>query len=422
MVAREEGMKVGYLNKYFTAVAVKRLSFVEADASVSNQHEFNGVSLLKQMFGTGKQRSVIPTIFMYMGDGNDDVATVGELTWYDARYNHPTRTEWRLYYPTNEVTTNAAAGDTLFICLKSDGKVLAIITQRDSVIENQLFWLFDVKPDDQSNGFITNTDLTNPPSDKVEIAAQMILRQIGIDATQETEDFTDMLINKFGNEFPTTRQFSEFARSTVIDVDPIEQPDDALVKWYSREETMFMCMEKHLIHNRLKEGFVVGGEVDVDGFIQFSLSVNNRRKSRAGLSLENHLEAIFEAQKIRCSRTPVTENKSKPDFIFPSIEHYKNEQFPASKLTMLGAKTTTKDRWRQVLKEANRIDRKHLITLEGAISENQTNEMIYDTLQLVVPKPIHGSYTNKQQKWLYTLEDFITEVREKQTFVDAIQP
>ena len=55
---------------------------------------------------------------------------------------------------------------------------------------------------------------------------------------------------------------------------------------------------------------------------------------------------------------------------------------------MLGSKTTAKDRWRQVLEEADRIKRKHLITLEGAISENQTKEIRSRTLQLVVPKEI----------------------------------
>ena len=83
---------------------------------------------------------------------------------------------------------------------------------------------------------------------------------------------------------------------------------------------------------------------------------------------------------------------------------------------MLGAKTTVKDRWRQVLEEADRIDRKHLITLEGAISENQTCEMISRNLQLVVPKPIHESFSEVQQTWLYSVEDFLSEVRERQAF------
>ena len=86
---------------------------------------------------------------------------------------------------------------------------------------------------------------------------------------------------------------------------------------------------------------------------------------------------------------------------------------------MLGAKTTAKDRWRQVLEEADRITRKHLITLEGAISENQTNEMISRKLQLVVPKGIHATFTPVQQSWLYSVEDFLDEVRERQSFEDS---
>ena len=50
-------MDAGFLNKYFSAVAAKHLSAVEADSDVSDQHEYNGVSLLKKMFGTEIGRS-----------------------------------------------------------------------------------------------------------------------------------------------------------------------------------------------------------------------------------------------------------------------------------------------------------------------------------------------------------------------------
>ena len=86
---------------------------------------------------------------------------------------------------------------------------------------------------------------------------------------------------------------------------------------------------------------------------------------------------------------------------------------------MLGAKTTAKDRWRQVLEEADRIERKHLITLEGAISEYQTDEMISRNLQLVIPKEIHATYSERQQKWLYSVSDFLQEVRERQLLDDS---
>ena len=107
---------------------------------------------------------------------------------------------------------------------------------------------------------------------------------------------------------------------------------------------------------------------DVESFIKYSLSVLNRRKSRAGKSFENHLEALFKIRKIRYSREAITENRVRPDFLFPSIEAYNDGSFDASLLTMLGVKTTCKDRWRQVLSEAARISNKHLITWRAAIS------------------------------------------------------
>lgn len=412
-------MEAGFLNQYFTAVAAKHLSAVEADAAVSNQHEYNGVSPLKDMFGTDVARKSIPTNFVYVSDEDEIIEAAGDLTWYDARFNHPTRTEWRLYYPTNDVTLNAQAGDTLFICLKPDGTVLEIIVRKNDLIENQLFWLFDIRPDDATNRFVANTNLNNPPADAVEFAARMILQRIGVELAAPTTDYTEMLVERFGTAFPTTREFSAFARSTVADADPVARPDVTLLSWYDREEAMFMCMERYLIQEKLRTGFITNGSVDVDSFIQFSLSVNNRRKSRAGLSLENHLEALFTENGIRYSHTPVTENRSKPDFIFPSIDLYRNLNYPAVQLTMLGSKTTAKDRWRQVLEEADRIERKHLITLESAISENQTDEMISRQLQLVVPEPIHATFTTRQRGWLFTVHDFLEEVRTKQVFSES---
>ena len=80
---------------------------------------------------------------------------------------------------------------------------------------------------------------------------------------------------------------------------------------------------------------------------------------------------------------------------------------------MLGAKSTCKERWRQVLAEAARIQHKHLLTLEGGISVNQTNEMMSNNLQLVVPNPIHESYLEEQRGWLMNVEQFIGMVAAK---------
>ncbi|MFL6836963.1 MAG: type II restriction endonuclease, partial [Bradyrhizobium sp.] len=127
--------------------------------------------------------------------------------------------------------------------------------------------------------------------------------------------------------------------------------------------------------------------VDVDGFIAFSLSVHNRRKSRAGYSLEHHLTALFKARGVRFERGAETENRNKPDFLFPGQKEYRDAAFDTADLTVLGAKSTCKDRWRQVLSEASRMQHKHLVTLEPGITENQAEEMKAKHLQLVVPAP-----------------------------------
>jgi len=81
---------------------------------------------------------------------------------------------------------------------------------------------------------------------------------------------------------------------------------------------------------------------------------------------------------------------------------------------MLGVKSTCKDRWRQVLSEADRIDKKHLLTLEPAISPNQTNEMQSKLLQLVIPKPLHNTYLPNQKEWLMSIAEFVNMTAEKQ--------
>ena len=81
---------------------------------------------------------------------------------------------------------------------------------------------------------------------------------------------------------------------------------------------------------------------------------------------------------------------------------------------MLGAKTTIKERWRQVLDEANRVEEKHLVTLEPAVSEDYTRAMANDRLSLVVPRPLFDTYTPKQREWLLDIEGFCELVERRQ--------
>lgn len=406
-------MKAGYLSEFFSGVSIKRLSAVEADVARSNQHEFNGDKGLRKLFGSERQE--FQGLFIYLSDNDDDpVVADGPLTWYDAREKHPVRSEHRLYFPTTSVSLCAAEGDLLVIGKRPDDSVLVLIVQGDSTIANQILWLFSVDLEGHA-GFSTREELETE-QDRIGFATRFILEQIGVVVETSEENFLDKLLAEFGSTFPRTREFSAFARSTVQGVNARENPDAALMAWMEREEILFRTLEKHIIAERLTQGF----RGDVDGFLSFSLSVQNRRKSRVGFALENHLEVIFTEAKVRFERAAVSEGRSRPDFLFPGGSEYRNAEFNASLLTMLGVKSTCKDRWRQVLAEARRIDLKHLLTLETAISQHQTDQMQSEKLQLVLPKSLHRTYGPKQQQWLMDVAGFVGIIREKQNQVNSL--
>jgi hypothetical protein len=403
-------MKSGHLSQYFEAVAAKRLSAVEADETRSNQHEYNATKAILAFMGRPAEPTNFPARFIYLSDSADEpVIADAFLTLYDSRKGQPHRSaEYRFYFPTTNVSLCATEGDLLVIGKLRDSKLLVIIAEGGSTIDNQIRWLFGFSNLDEP-GFSVKGEAESDQV-KLEYTSRLILEQVGVEVEERDENYLDMLLKQFGGNFPTTREFSIFSRQTVKGLSPLDDPDAVVMAWMDREEILFRTLERHIVAERLKSGFAE----DVDAFMSFSLSVQNRRKARAGSALENHLEVIFTEKKIRYSRGQITENRSRPDFIFPGINEYRNPKFPGPRLTMLGAKTTCKDRWRQVLTEAARIDEKYLLTLEPGISENQTAEMQSENLRLVVPAKIHETYTPDQQRWLMRVSDFIALARDKQ--------
>ncbi|WP_427133481.1 type II restriction endonuclease [Pseudarthrobacter sp. S9] len=239
-----------------------------------------------------------------------------------------------------------------------------------------------------------------------------LLDMLGIAIEPRNDDWLDRILAKFGPRFPTSAEFGAFARSTLPDLHPADDPDKVLMAWLEQEEILFRTLERHLATDTL-DALYTDGHVDVDKFIEVSLSLHNRRKSRAGKGLENQLIALFSALDVRHTFNPVTENRARPDFVFPGIDEYRDPDFPALELTMLGVKTTCKDRWRQVISEAKRIEDKHLLTLESPISPAQTDEMKDHRIQLVIPLTLHEPYKPEQRQWLMSVDDFIAMARER---------
>lgn len=396
------------LHTYFKGIAVKRISEVEIKPKKSNQHEFNGTKPFKDLLGLN--RRIFQTKFLYLTDDEErNKFDESSVTWYDSRENHESRTEHRLYYKTLSLFESVNAGDLMIFCEISKSSALIIFAESDSNIEKQLLWLFGLE---EVTGKFIVKDFSKT---KIEVgfARNYVLEAIGIEVKYDESNYLDQILRRFGNKFPTTKDFSSFARSTITGISPLEDPDKVLLMWMQQEEILFKILEKHLLEEKLKKGFGNSGR-DVDDFIRFSLSIHQRRKSRAGWAFDHHVAEVFDAFKIKYSRQAKTEGKSKPDFLFPGTKQYKLKEYPSELLTMLGIKTTAKDRWRQVLAEADKIKTKHLLTLEPAISIDQTNEMRNKSVQLVVPTEVLSSYNKKQKTEIINFSDFIKVVKRKQ--------
>src|SRR5437763_15448838 len=110
------------------------------------------------------------------------------------------------------------------------------------------------------------------------------------------------------------------------------------------EYRLFRLAERQLCQAEIVRVFK-----DVDDFLATASSIMNRRKSRAGRSLENHVEYLLRRSGIRHVMRPDIDGK--PDILIPSVDAYIDNSYPTNKLMIVGVKITCKDRWRQILHE-----------------------------------------------------------------------
>ncbi len=284
-------------------------------------------------------------------------------------------------------------GNLLIISRLSEDNYEAYVLSTDDDIEN-FFSAFGLSPQ-ETNKIIPKTN------------AVSVEDQISV--------MFEEYINTIRVEFPLTTEIADNARNIIMNVSGITKndiksnPDKELLRWLDTEYKLFKTIENKRYSNIIGTPFK-----DVDEFIQTANSILNRRKSRAGKSLEHHLSNMFTTFELNFSEQPVTEENKKPDFIFPGSNEYHNFMFDQNKLVFLAAKTTCKDRWRQILNEADRIKTKHLFTLQQGISSNQMKEMASYDVKLVVPKEYISAYPKEYRESIYTLDQFVK-------YVDATQ-
>lgn len=345
----------------------------------------------------------IPILFSEQGCKGQNKEKWVKIKWQDdfytdtrfIYYGQGTRNEYRI--------TNFGKGfpllkpeytGALFILIKiSDEDYKGYVLNTEDEID-QFLEAFGISPTETNR--LINTHNTNPEV-KEKIEMENFISQLTVD-------------------FPSSDCMSSAARSInnrVYHTDSmiITNPDKLLIEWTDSEFRLFRYLEYVRYFQMIKGGFT-----DVDSFVLAANQVLNRRKSRAGKSLEHHLSAIFDGNNIQYTPQARTEGNKRPDFIFPSEIAYHDFSFPVDKLVSLAAKTTCKDRWRQVINEADRLrsKEKFLCTLQQGISSAQLDEMESEKVILVVPKPYIASYPREKQKNIWTLAQFVGYVKEMQ--------
>jgi len=279
---------------------------------------------------------------------------------------------------------------------------LLIITKQSE----EFYEAFVLHYDDEIDGFLAALNISTTEIN-------------GIIPKQNEQTAEEKIIGCFKNfistlnvNFPTTIELATNARNCYnssyhITTEKIKlNPDKELLQWVNAEFQLFKTLENNRYSERIKSPFT-----SVEELVEVANTILNRRKSRAGKSLEHHLAEIFNTFGLYYETQAVTEINKKPDFLFPSIEAYKNTNYDENKLIVLAAKTTCKDRWRQVLNEADRIKTKHLFTLQQGISKNQLEEMYKYNVNLVVPKPYLESFPKEFRDKILTLNSFIKKAK-----------
>lgn len=316
----------------------------------------------------------------------EQLATNSRVKWYGRR----TRSEYRLtrFGKGFPFLTADSVGDMLVLIPESHQKFTAYILDNDEDIE-----------DIQAALGVEVTEVWGVyegGKPRVETENQCLKRR-----------FRAFVKNLDG--FPTGGAFSretlESLRECVERFDRLTA-DKTLVRCVDTEYKLYQLAERQICQKDILRVFK-----DVDDFIKTASSIMNRRKSRAGRSLENHFEYLLRRADIPyVVRPPQVDGE--PDIIIPSVDAYTDDRYPLNKLFMVGVKTTCRDRWRQVLNEAKRIKQKHIMTTQQGISTKQLDEMREAGVQLIVPLDYHKQYPRSDMK-LLGVEEFVGLVRKK---------
>lgn len=424
----------GRLAEQFAGVGFKRLSAVDCiSEGKSNQHELNVSAAMRSFLGESR-RTFECTYFRFTGAFTDGVYASEEstATYYNARERQQGRSpEFRLVYPSSSaIMQGARAGDYCWVLRRAvDDRLLVVVAEDDSPVARQLDRLIgtDMRSTGEASGgqgVLAIGDLDHAADEDLSVEDADLLTALGLTVDVRHVDDLERVIEKFGGEgiMPNTKEFAAFTRDLCKTAPPTDDPDRALHDWYSFTTEMFFGYESHVLQPILDRHFAEQESIDISTFFDVAKRHMNSRYSRAGYTFEHHISALLDVHGVAHQRvTKRLPDGSKPDFLFPGTGAYGDADAPLDLLTFLGAKTTTKERWMQVVAEAPRIKVRHLMTMDRELNGEILAAMDNNDVVPVVPVPIvRNSYPDTLSQSLMTVSEFLGIVSARQSQLTAL--
>lgn len=272
----------------------------------------------------------------------------------------------------------------------------AVLVDSGSAVYGLLESRFDLRPDFQAGVFDSPADDALPERELDEL-------QVFIDEAIEAvaTGRLHLLLQKYA-EMPAAETLSNQARHSWLQQNPgcslnpmeLKNPGDAVRRIVSGIE--FDLYRQHEVRTRgaklikllLGDGAAptVSSMVtrlvrDFSGFYSEMLNASQQRKARVGTGFETHIRSLLDAGNVPYSEQRVV-SSLRPDFVLPNVELY---QASSPHALVLSAKTTLRERWKQVTMETRDCP-VFLATMDEKVAVASVRKMKEHEVYLVVPE------------------------------------
>lgn len=369
-----------------TRFAVKRLAAVEIEPTVSNQHELNAGALRSGLDFPRQRTQGNLSVLAYTAPDSPAVLLEGSFTLYDARERHPNRSEYRLYYQLPGFAS-VARPDDLLVLYRDGGSwdLHGALARPGTSMERRLENLLRIGDHEAMRKLVVRGQSPTEAAPAEEWVQTFLPLDTSTDLSRvvrQHQVFADAVSRAM---LPPTKTMAEAGADIASRVwGAATSGDEAILRGLEAESGLYFAIEREVGTKGL-EDLMREGRVELDKVLSWALGIQQSRKSRRGQSLQHHFAFLLDREGIPYTPQCPTERGETPDFIIPGADAYHDPDYPPQRLRMVACKSTVRERWGQVLKEADRVRIKYLLTLDRGLSDEVVQGMWEKELRAFLP-------------------------------------